>query len=110
VRGRALPLLFLRDWTTGKRVPRQPAPGEQVVVVQVGNRQLGMVVESVVGREEVVVKPLGLLLHGLPGLAGATITGDGGIALILDVPGLTRAFLESAGAIDAAAPCVQAVA
>ena len=110
VRGRALPLLFLRDWTTGRRVLRQPAPGEQVVVVQVGNRQLGMVVESVIGREEVVIKPLGLLLHGLPGLAGATITGDGGIALILDVAGLTGALLGSDEAIDATDSCVQAVA
>lgn len=80
------------------------------MVVQVGNRQLGMVVESVIGREEVVIKPLGLLLHGLPGLAGATITGDGGIALILDVAGLTGSFLDSAEAIDAADSCVQAVA
>ncbi len=46
------------------------------------------VVDDLIGQEEVVIKPLGTMLHGTPGLAGATITGDGRIALILDIPGL----------------------
>lgn len=41
-----------------------------------------------IGQEEVVVKPLGRMLYGIAGMAGATITGDGRIAIILDVPGL----------------------
>ena len=49
---------------------------------------------QVIGQEEVVIKPLGKLLQGLPGLSGATITGDGNIALIIDVPGLLRAYAE----------------
>ena len=61
-------------------------------VANIGNRSFGLVVDQVVGQEEVVIKPLGAMLQGLPGLSGATITGDGNIALILDVPGLLRAY------------------
>ena len=43
-----------------------------------------------IGLEEVVVKPLGAMLHGLPGLAGSTITGDGSIALIVDIASLLK--------------------
>lgn len=100
VRSKAMPLLFLQDWLdVGK--PRAGASGlEQVVVVQVGNRQLGIAVDSVLGREEVVIKPLGLLLQGLAGLAGATITGEGAIALILDVPGLVKSHLKDYPSVD----------
>jgi two-component system chemotaxis sensor kinase CheA len=46
----------------------------------------------VIGQEEVVIKPLGAMLLGLPGMAGSTITGDGNIAIILDVQGLLKRF------------------
>jgi two-component system chemotaxis sensor kinase CheA len=62
------------------------------VVVHVGTQRVGFVVDGLIGQEEVVIKPLGAFLHGLRGLAGATITGDGGIAIILDVPGLMKAY------------------
>jgi len=72
------------------------APAEvhcgHVVVVNVSGVQVGLVVDYLVGQEEVVIKPLGALLQGLDGMAGATITGDGKIALILDVPGLIRKY------------------
>ncbi len=93
LRDRALPLFYLRDWlvpgTAGDH-----AGGHQghVVVVNVGGIQVGLVVDFLVGQEEVVIKPLGALLQGLEGMAGATITGDGKIALILDVPGLMRKY------------------
>ncbi|HCW91974.1 MAG TPA: hypothetical protein DHU56_18300, partial [Marinobacter sp.] len=45
-----------------------------------------------IGQEEVVIKPLGRILHGTPGMAGATITGDGRIALIIDVPSLLQTY------------------
>ena len=48
----------------------------------VGTQRVGFVVDQLVGQEEVVIKPLGSILHGTPGLSGATITGDGRIALI----------------------------
>ena len=93
VRDRAMPLFYLRKWLV------QDYTGEfdqinrgHVVVVSVGNMQMGLVVDYLVGQEEVVIKPLGALLQGLEGMAGATITGDGKIALILDVPGLIRKY------------------
>lgn len=49
-------------------------------------------VDGLIGQEEVVIKPLDDLLHKTPGLAGATITSDGGIALILDIPNLLKSY------------------
>ena len=53
---------------------------------------VGLVVDDLIGQEEVVIKPLGAMLQGLKGMAGATITGDGKIALIVDVPSLMRKY------------------
>ena len=95
VRGRALPLFYLRDWLVADRdaaAQREAAHQGHVVVVNVGGVQVGLVVDFLLGQEEVVIKPLGALLQGLEGMAGATITGDGKIALILDVPGLMRKY------------------
>ena len=67
-----------------------------VVVVTVGAMKVGFIVDHLVGQEEVVIKPLGAMLQGTKGLSGATITGDGRIALILDVPELMRAYARHA--------------
>jgi len=93
VRERALPLFFLSDWLVND--PGYTADKKttsHVVVVNSGGRQIGFVVDQLVGQEEVVIKPLGAKLQGVAGLAGATITGDGKIALILDVPGLMSRY------------------
>ena len=93
VRERALPLFYLRSWLVQSGVASSQEEGQgHVVVVNVGNVQIGLVVDYLIGQEEVVIKPLGALLQGLDGMAGATITGDGKIALILDVPGLMRKY------------------
>lgn len=92
VRNQALPLYYLRRWLARSDAPKVNRETQHVVVVFVGNRRVGFVVDSLIGQEEVVIKPLGASLHGLPGFAGATITGDGGIALILDVPSLLKAY------------------
>lgn len=95
MRKRALPLFYLSDWLVNGRVssPDHSSGGTgHVVVVNAGGLQVGLVVDFLVGQEEVVIKPLGALLQGLDGMAGATITGDGKIALILDVPGLMRKY------------------
>ena len=94
VRDRALPLFYLRNWLVRDNAYAngQDRPQGHVVVVNVGGVQVGLVVDFLVGQEEVVIKPLGALLQGLQGMAGATITGDGKIALILDVPGLMRKY------------------
>ena len=93
VRERALPLFYLSRWLVhdvarGRSLPESG----HVVVVHIGTQQVGFVVDQLIGQEEVVIKPLGAMLHGTAGMAGATITGDGKIALILDVPGLMRAY------------------
>ncbi|MES9994147.1 MAG: chemotaxis protein CheA [Candidatus Thiodiazotropha sp.] len=95
VRERAMPLFYLRKWL----IPDNPLSDEDrakghVVIVNVGNIQVGLVVDHLIGQEEVVIKPLGALLQGLDGMAGATITGDGKIALIVDVPGLMRKYAK----------------
>ena len=64
------------------------------MIVTIGSRRVGFVVDRLVGQEEVVIKPLGNMLRGTPGVAGATITGDGGIALILDLPGLLKNYSD----------------
>lgn len=94
VRNRALPLFYLSDWLVNDMnyVANKDAHGH-VVVVNSGGRQIGFVVDQLIGQEEVVIKALGAKLHGVAGLAGATITGDGQIALILDVPGLMGKYV-----------------
>ena len=89
VRGHALPLYYIGRWLHPGRLI-EPKAEAHVVVVHVAQRKVGLVVDGLVGQEEVVIKPLGRGLQGVPGLAGATITGDGGIALIIDVPELLR--------------------
>ncbi len=94
VRERALPLFYLNKWLI-ENGTLESETGEakgHVVVVNVGNVQIGLVVDYLIGQEEVVIKPLGALLQGLDGMAGATITGDGKIALILDIPGLMKKY------------------
>ena len=94
VRDRALPLFYLSQWLVTGSMPGGGTGDHHghVVVVNVGGVQVGLVVDFLIGQEEVVIKPLGALLQGLQGMAGATITGDGKIALILDVPGLMRKY------------------
>ena len=94
VRNRAIPLFFLEKWLV--RNPDGSARNENghVVVVQIGNQQVGFVVNALIGQEEVVIKPLDKLLQGTPGMAGATITSDGGIALIIDVPSMLKYYAK----------------
>ena len=91
VRSKAIPLFYLGEWLARGEVNIDKSIGH-VVVVQIGTKQLGFVVDALIGQEEVVIKPLDELLQGTPGMAGATITSDGGIALILDVPGLLKKY------------------
>lgn len=84
-RSHTLSLLDLRHWLG------TPAPDTTlltIVVLQRGDSRFGLVVDEVRGREEVVIKPLPKALRGLPGYAGATLIGDGRLALILDVDAL----------------------
>jgi len=91
LRERSVPLYFLSDWLTPGSV-KDDYRGDKVVIVAIGNQRAGLVVDQVNGQEEVVIKPLGVGLKHVYGYAGATITGNGNIALILDLPGVVQRF------------------
>lgn len=89
LRGNLLPLVFLN----GALALPAPETGEDVcniVVLQADDRQFGLVVDGISDTEEIVVKPLGKELKGISSFAGATIMGDGRVALILDVLGIAQ--------------------
>ena len=89
-RDSTLRLIDLQQWSNAEG-PASDAP-RHVVVAQANGERYGFIVHTVKAREEVVIKPLGLGLRGLAGLAGATVTGEGRVALIVDFPGLVRAW------------------
>jgi len=91
VRDKALPLFYLKRWLV-RGAEREEQREGHVVILSVGNQSIGFVVDQLVGQEEVVIKPLGKMLQGTPGMSGATITGDGRIALILDVPSMLKRY------------------
>ncbi|NLT19921.1 MAG: chemotaxis protein CheA [Syntrophomonadaceae bacterium] len=83
LRGNVLPLYRL-----GKllEVPDEAANDDMyVVVVRRADKQIGLVVDSLIGQQEIVIKSLGKLLAGVPGIAGAIVAGDGNVRLILDI-------------------------
>jgi two-component system chemotaxis sensor kinase CheA len=80
-----MPLIDLRRWLG---LPARNEALLTIVVLQCGDQRFGLIVDQVRGREEVVIKPLPHAVRGLKGYAGATLIGDGSIALILDVDGL----------------------
>ncbi len=86
LRGSVLPLVKLQE-ILDVPVVSSGNGGEEyaVVVARVGERRAGLVVDSLIGQQEIVIKSLGKLLKGIRGISGATILGDGRVALILDV-------------------------
>ncbi len=94
IRDELVRLVHLDRWAG---VCADPDLTRHVVLANVDNERYGFVVSQVRGREEVVIKPLGAMLRGLTGLAGATVTGQGRVALILDFPGLIKACLAGGG-------------
>jgi two-component system chemotaxis sensor kinase CheA len=92
VREKSIPLFYLQNWLAPHQTIERGKGHGHVVIVQIGSQRVGFVVDSLIGQEEVVIKPLDNLLQGTPGMAGATITSDGHIALILDVPDLLKNY------------------
>ncbi|MGR0277851.1 chemotaxis protein CheW [Marinomonas dokdonensis] len=92
IRGKTLPIFHLKNWLVKGASGNEQPEEAHVVVVQVGINEVGFVVDQLVGQEEVVIKPLGKMLQGTVGISGATITGDGRIALILDVPSMIKSY------------------
>ena len=93
VREKAIPLFYLDQWLIRNFV-KKSRDKRHVVIVQRGNQQVGFVVDSLIGQEEVVIKPLDRLLHGTPDIAGATITINGVIVLILDIANLLKFYAK----------------
>jgi two-component system chemotaxis sensor kinase CheA len=87
LRGNLLPLVYL---DRELKLTADSSDSVNIVVLQAGDRQFGLVVGEINDTEEIVVKPLGKQLKGIACFAGATIMGDGHVALILDVLGLAQ--------------------
>ena len=91
LRGQLLPLVDLsRDLRIGKPAGQAASGTVNIVVVQADGRQFGLIVDAINDTEEIVVKPLGKQLKSITCFAGATIMGDGRVALILDVLGVAQ--------------------
>ncbi|HYC23706.1 MAG TPA: chemotaxis protein CheA [Candidatus Bathyarchaeia archaeon] len=96
LRGNLLPLVYLdRELagmqSTGRAIASTTVDDAiNIVVLRAGDRHFGLVVTGICDTEEIVVKPLGMQLKDVPVFAGATIMGDGRVALILDVLGLAQ--------------------
>lgn len=80
-RGQLVPLVYLKEMFGIEAETKSQFP---VVVVRKGNKLVGVVVNDLIGQQEIVMKPLGSYLEGIPAISGATILGDGRVALIVD--------------------------
>jgi two-component system, chemotaxis family, sensor kinase CheA len=101
LRGAPLPYLRLRD---ALGLPGEPPRRESMVVVRHDSGPAGLVVDTLLGATQSVVKPLGAAFDGVPGFSGSTILGSGRVGLILDVPVLVRRALERAASPPAPTP------
>jgi two-component system, chemotaxis family, sensor kinase CheA len=81
-RGDLLPYIGLREFFNFETTPPEIM---QIVIVNALDSRIGLVVDSVIGEYQTVIKPLGRMFHDVEGLSGATILGDGTVALIMDV-------------------------
>jgi len=87
LRGEIVPYIHIRDWFA---VEGENPPIEQIVITGVEGSRVGIVVDTVIGEHQTVIKSLGRVYKDVEGISGATIKGDGSIALILDIPSLVR--------------------
>jgi two-component system chemotaxis sensor kinase CheA len=87
VRGQIVPYIRLRDWF---RVEGRPPDREQIVIIRADDQRVGFVVDSVIGQHQTVIKSLGKLYKNCQGISGATILGDGTVALIIDIFSVVR--------------------
>ena len=86
--GQIIPIVRLGEVLSVPKGHEQEEEDIFVVVVHVGDHKTGIVVDNLIGQQEIVIKTLGKLLSGLKMLAGATVLGDGHVAMILDVSAL----------------------
>ena len=91
LRGELVPYVHLRRWF---EMDGEPPAIEQIVITGVEGKRIGIVVDRVVGEHQTVIKSLGRVYRDVEGISGATIKGDGTLALILDVPRLVRSVVS----------------
>ncbi len=103
VRDQVIPLRWLSDCLGFPRGEAGSAERFYSVLVHGGGRQVGLVVDALLGEQEIVIKNLGRFIGGVEGLTGATILGDGSLALILDARGLLAGWRERSVAGQGAA-------
>ena len=97
LRGEPVPYLQLGDHF---QLPGARALRQNVVIVQQYAKRVGLVVDTLYGATQTVIKPLPALFEHIPGVSGSAILGNGTVALILDVPALLRSFgAEMAAAV-----------
>ncbi|MDC0335813.1 chemotaxis protein CheA [Pseudodesulfovibrio sp.] len=87
LRGEIVPYIHIRDWF---EIEGENPPIEQIVITGVEGSRVGIVVDTVIGEHQTVIKSLSRVYKDVEGISGATIKGDGSIALILDIPSLVR--------------------
>lgn len=88
LRGQTLPLVRLNDMFDIQSREDSTEDGQYVVVVGLAERRIGLAVDGLIGEKEVVIKSLSRFCGDVPGISGATILGDGNVALIADVNGI----------------------
>jgi two-component system chemotaxis sensor kinase CheA len=103
LRGKILPILRLRALLAADEPVDLPGPNVLVVAVQVGDRPVGLVVDALLGEQEVVIKPLGSLFRQARWVSGAAILGDGTVAPIVDISSLVDELSAAAAAPAGAA-------
>ncbi|MEE8392435.1 MAG: chemotaxis protein CheW, partial [Anaerolineae bacterium] len=92
-RDQALPIVDLGQFFAQSDENR--VSGQAVVVVAWGKLQVGLVVDRLIGKQEIVIKSLGSFIGSVPALSGCTILGDGRIALIIEISGLINECLKA---------------
>ncbi len=96
LRGQVLPFIRIRELFS---VPGQSAKGENIVVLKHAGQKAGLVVDTLLGEFQTVIKPLGPMFAQSKCISGSTILGSGDVALILDVPQLVRQAMAKGGQV-----------
>jgi two-component system chemotaxis sensor kinase CheA len=97
LRGEVLPFIRIRELFS---VPGKPAKGENIVVLKHAGQKAGLVVDTLLGEFQTVIKPLGQMFAQSKCISGSTILGSGDVALILDVPQLVRHAMAKTGQLQ----------
>lgn len=85
LRGEVVPIIDLAKLLEEPGYEKKDIPNMTVVIVKVGNKKIGIIVDFLIGQQEIVIKSLGKLFTGIKGITGATVLGNGEVALIIDV-------------------------